>query len=115
MKSVIEYLHECKTMANHNLLCYSATYGMDTPKPGYEEQFQEAVRDGEIVDELIDMVKCHQTNMCQHQVTRRGIFWKGIWHDPREILSHFGERVTIVPGEDGDEVFDGNGKHICTF
>ena len=56
MKSVIEYLNECKQMADHNRLCYSATYGMDTPKPGYEKQFQEAVRDGEIADELIAMV-----------------------------------------------------------
>lgn len=56
MKSVLEYLHECKQMADHNRLCYSATYGMDTPKPGYKAEFQEAVRDGEIVDELIAMV-----------------------------------------------------------
>lgn len=56
MKSVLEYLNECKQMADHNRFCYSATYGMDTPKPGYETEFQEAVRDGEIVDELINIV-----------------------------------------------------------
>ena len=122
MKSVIEYLNECKQMADHNRMCYSATYGMDTPKPGCEKEFQEAVRDGEIADELINMVSnldrgtesCHP-NVSQHRVTRRGISWKGTWHDPLELLSHFGERVTIVPGEDGDVVFDGNGKYICIF
>lgn len=44
-------------MAWHNRLCYSKTYGMDTPKDRYEKEFANAVRDCEIVDELIAMVK----------------------------------------------------------
>lgn len=53
MKTILEYLNECKDMACHNLLCYSKTYGMDTPKEGYEEHFAEAQRDLEIVNLLM--------------------------------------------------------------
>lgn len=60
MKTVREYLQERKDMANHNLFCFSATYGMDRPKEGKEEQFTEAVRDCEIVDELIAMVEARE-------------------------------------------------------
>ena len=57
MKTVLEYLKECHDMALHNQLCYSATYAMDTPTKGYEKEYAEAVRDGQIVDELTAMVK----------------------------------------------------------
>ena len=57
MKTVLECLEECQQIAKHNQFCYSATYAMDTPKEGYAKEFAESVRDGEIVDELIAMVK----------------------------------------------------------
>lgn len=57
MKTTLQYLSERKDMAWHNRFCYSKTYGMDTPKDGYEKEFAEAVRDCEIVDELIAMVE----------------------------------------------------------
>lgn len=56
MKTIMGYLEECKEMAWHNRLCYSKTYSMDTAKDGYEKEFSEAVRDCEIVDELIALV-----------------------------------------------------------
>lgn len=61
MKTVLEYLKECLDMAQHNQLCYSATYAMDRPKVGFEREYAEAVRDGQIVDELIAMVKEKET------------------------------------------------------
>lgn len=70
MKSVLEYLHECKQMADHNRLCYSATYGMDMPKSGYEKEFREAVRDSEIVDELIAMVSNRMKSYTEQFIDR---------------------------------------------
>lgn len=57
MKTILEYLNECKEMAWHNRLCYSANYAMTKPKAGYEVQYSEAVRDCEIVDELLTIVQ----------------------------------------------------------
>ncbi|ADY54885.1 hypothetical protein Sgly_2985 [Syntrophobotulus glycolicus DSM 8271] len=61
MKTILQYLKEQKDMAWHNRLCYSKTYGMDTPKEGYEKEFAEAVRDCEIVEELIALVQVKET------------------------------------------------------
>lgn len=57
MKSVLEYLSEQKDMAWHNRLCYTDPYGINTPKEGQETQFAESIRDCEIIDELIELVK----------------------------------------------------------
>jgi hypothetical protein len=57
MKTVLNYLDEQKQMAWHNRLCYSKSYDMEAPKDGYEKEFDNAVRDCEIVDELIQIVK----------------------------------------------------------
>lgn len=57
MKTIDQYLQNCKDMAWHNRLCYSKTYGMDTAREGYEKEFAEAVRDCEIVDELIQLAE----------------------------------------------------------
>lgn len=57
MKSILEYLNECKDMAANNQLCYSNSLLMNGPKEGFEKEYAEAVRDGQIVDELIAMVK----------------------------------------------------------
>lgn len=57
MKTVHEYLNECRDMAWNNRLCYSKTYGMDAPRDGDEEAFTECVRDCEIVDFIIGLVK----------------------------------------------------------
>ena len=40
-------------MACHNLLCYSANYLMGKPKEGYEEEWEEARQEVEILEELI--------------------------------------------------------------
>lgn len=55
MKTVQEYLKERETMAWHNRLCYSKNFLMNEPKQGYEKEFEESVRDCEIVKELIEM------------------------------------------------------------
>ncbi|MFV0399093.1 MAG: hypothetical protein ACK5LX_00555 [Oscillospiraceae bacterium] len=53
MITITDFLAKCRVMACHNLLCYSKTYSMNTPKDGCETQFAEAQRDLEIVEELI--------------------------------------------------------------
>lgn len=65
MKTVLEYLQERKNIALHNLFCYSKTYSMDTPKNGYEKEFAGAVRDCEIVEELIALVEAKETPIKQ--------------------------------------------------
>jgi hypothetical protein len=57
MKTKLQYLQEQKDRAWHNRLCCSRTYAMDTPKEGLEKKFAEAVRDCEIVEELIALVQ----------------------------------------------------------
>lgn len=57
MKSITDYLNEQKEMAWHNRLCYSKTYAMDEPRDGYKNEFENAVRDCEIVNELIAMAQ----------------------------------------------------------
>lgn len=53
MKTVLEYLDQCKNMACHNLLCYSDNYAMTKAKPGLEKQFEDARRDCEIAATLV--------------------------------------------------------------
>lgn len=55
MKTVQQYLEECKEKAWYNRYVYSKTYAMDTPREGYEDEYAEAVRDCEIVEELLKM------------------------------------------------------------
>lgn len=40
-------------MACHNLLCYSANCLMEKPKEGYEKEWNEALQEVEILEELI--------------------------------------------------------------
>lgn len=70
MKTVLEYLKEKKEVAWYNRLCYSKTYTMETPQEGYENEFAEAVRDCEIVEELLMMAQdkempIKQTSPCE--------------------------------------------------
>jgi hypothetical protein len=51
---------------------------MDTPKEGYEKEFAEAVRDCEIVEELIALVQeketpAEQTSQCEHNFSLQGV------------------------------------------
>lgn len=59
--ATLKYLRKCQDMAWNNRFCYSATYGMNTPKEGYEKKFGEAVRDCEIIDELIALMEAKET------------------------------------------------------
>ena len=68
MKTITEYLRERREMADHNLFCYSATYAMDRPKEGCEKEFAEAVRDGEIVDELMALAAKKPRGECPGDV-----------------------------------------------
>ncbi|EPR07788.1 hypothetical protein [Ruminiclostridium papyrosolvens] len=70
MKTTLQYLLERKDLAWHNRLCYSMTYEMDTPKEGYRNEHSEAVRDCEIVEELITMVKAKEAEEAELQGIR---------------------------------------------
>ncbi|PYG86706.1 hypothetical protein LY28_02732 [Ruminiclostridium sufflavum DSM 19573] len=112
MKTIHQYLTEKKVMAEHNLLCYSKTYGMDTPKEGYEEKFAEAIRDCEIVEELIKLV---QLNNEIALVRTTGILYKGKMFYSGELISYIGDKVLIVPSKVGEiDVFKRD-KWICTI
>lgn len=87
MKTILQYLQEQKEMAWHNRLCYSKTYGMDTPKEGYARNFVEAVRDCEIIEELIALVQeketpIVQTSSCGCQLKRE---WKKLIQLLKEV------------------------------
>lgn len=56
-KTMLEFLEERKEMVWYNRYCYSETFAMTTPKPGREEEFANAVRDCEVIEELIALVK----------------------------------------------------------
>ncbi len=45
----------CKAlqMADHNLLCYSRTYGMNSPKEGMEAKWEEAREESQILKEML--------------------------------------------------------------
>lgn len=76
MKTILEYLNEKKDMAWNNRLCCSKTYGMDAPKEGQEKNFAEAVRDCEIVEELILLVQKNETPTEQMSPIFREFFSK---------------------------------------
>ncbi|HCT63869.1 MAG TPA: hypothetical protein DIC60_01085 [Lachnospiraceae bacterium] len=57
MKTVKDFLKESREMAWHNRLCYSKTYLMNEAREGCERLFEDSVRDCEIVEELIRLVK----------------------------------------------------------
>lgn len=48
-----ELLEKYYGMACHNLLCYSANYGMTKPRAGYEEEFKKAEEECELLKEMI--------------------------------------------------------------
>lgn len=47
-------------MANHNLLCYSATYWMNSPKPGFEKEWKNAYEE---VGALKCIAACYKINL----------------------------------------------------
>lgn len=59
LESIIREKHE---MACHNLLCYSATYGMDTPKAGLEVEFKAASQEVQEVEEVMDQLGIRRCN-----------------------------------------------------
>lgn len=60
--ATIDYLKRQRDMASHNLFCCSANYGMTKPKEGYEEEWQKAVLDYELVEELIQLIEPKENN-----------------------------------------------------
>lgn len=94
MKTILDYLNERKDIAWNNRLCYSKTYGMDTPKEGKEDNFWECVRNCEIVDYLIDLVEKdndktdNANNRKSQEYTKASASSKGFIpdpeHDPRK-------------------------------
>lgn len=68
MKTVLEYLREQENVVWHNRLCYSKTYDMDVPKEGKDDDFVESVRDCEIVDYLIELVKCVESRKLTNKI-----------------------------------------------
>lgn len=49
-------------MACHNLLCYSANYGMTEPKEGYEKEWLAAQEECQLLIEMINEYPDHQEN-----------------------------------------------------
>ena len=49
-----EILQKYYDLACHNLLCYSTTYGMDTPKPGFEKEWEESNKEVALLKEMLD-------------------------------------------------------------
>ncbi len=47
-------LEEQLEMAMHNLLCYSKNYLMTEPKPGFEQEHQDAVQEVERLERLLN-------------------------------------------------------------
>lgn len=50
----IDLLTEFKDMLNHNLLCYSSNYLMNTPKKQYVKEWEKTQEKIKLVDELIE-------------------------------------------------------------
>lgn len=57
MKSVLQYLSEKRRAAYHICLCYAENYLMKKAKVGREEDFVEAKRECEILEELITLAE----------------------------------------------------------
>jgi hypothetical protein len=56
MKSVMEFLEEQKSMAIFQCYHFSTSANLDTAKPGYEKEYKEAIRDRDIIAEIMAMV-----------------------------------------------------------
>ena len=50
----VDVLNEYKDMLNHNLLCYSADYLMNTPKKQYVKEWNETKEKLDILNDLIN-------------------------------------------------------------
>lgn len=51
--TTIELLEDYLDRERHNVFCYSATYHMDSPKKGYEKEFEEAKERVQLLEQLI--------------------------------------------------------------
>ena len=83
-----DILKKAQDMAAHNLLCYSKTYGMDTPKDGQEAEWQSAKEELEIIDGMIAELP-HRVNGEEMRV------YKGV------VSSH-----SVMPTFDGGSYVD---------
>jgi retron-type reverse transcriptase len=57
MKSVIEYLEDQRDINTFQCYHFSTSSLFDAPKPGYEKEYEETMRERDIINELIAMVK----------------------------------------------------------
>lgn len=55
--TTLELLREYLDRERNNVFCCSANYLMDSPKRGYEREFQEAQEKTEILVDLIDRLE----------------------------------------------------------
>jgi len=51
--TTIELLKDYLDRERNNVLCYSASYLMDSPKKGYEREFAETLERVELLEQLI--------------------------------------------------------------
>lgn len=51
--NLIELLKDYLEREKHNVFCYSATYTMDAPKRGYEQEFEKATERVQILQQGI--------------------------------------------------------------
>lgn len=62
MKSIREYLSEIEAQNWYNRQCYSQDMMANVPKENCEKEFEECVRNGEIIVALIEMYEsCEKT------------------------------------------------------
>lgn len=53
MTKIEQIVKDRYEMACHNLMCYSATYGMDTAREGFEEDFEKALQEVQEVEAVM--------------------------------------------------------------
>ena len=60
MNEILAYLERCKDQAYSDRFQHSANYLMSIPLEGHEKEHAAAIRDCEIVEDLISMVKSNE-------------------------------------------------------
>lgn len=55
-----EFLNKIEDMVIHNAMCYSKDF-METPKEGYEKEFEEAYHEMALIAKLKEIVKEYYT------------------------------------------------------
>lgn len=76
----VDVLNEYKDMLNHNLLCYSADYLMNTPKKQYIKEWNETKEKLDILKDLINQEE-HEKSSVYYMVKdeKNGLLKRFFW------------------------------------